>query len=125
MKENEVWRQTWPLVKELTKRRIGQMWVHHTGHDASRGYGDKSKEWGMDTVMHLDRVGDAARGAISFKLTFPKARERRPDNWSDFEDVTITLAGESAHKMAARSRSSRRKVCCCTCQAPSCYRQRT
>ena len=36
MKEEDAWRDTMPLILELTKRQIGQLWVHHTGHDASQ-----------------------------------------------------------------------------------------
>lgn len=39
MKEELPWQQTLPLVHELTRRGVGQVWVHHTGHDQSRGYG--------------------------------------------------------------------------------------
>src|SRR5262249_4665850 len=54
-KDEEGWRQTLPWVKSLTQRNIGQLWVHHTGHDESRGYGTKTREWQMDTVEHLER----------------------------------------------------------------------
>jgi RecA-family ATPase len=39
MKEEDSWQAMKGFVKSLTKRRIGQLWLHHTGHDKSRGYG--------------------------------------------------------------------------------------
>jgi hypothetical protein len=54
MKEEDAWRDTQPLILGLTKLEIGQLWVHHTGHDTTRGYGTKTREWQVDTVMHLD-----------------------------------------------------------------------
>ena len=38
----------------LTKRNVGQIWVHHTGHNEARGYGTKTREWQMDSVVHLE-----------------------------------------------------------------------
>jgi 5S rRNA maturation endonuclease (ribonuclease M5) len=93
MKEEDAWRDTMPLVKALTKRRIGQLWVHHTGHDASRGYGTKTREWQLDTVMHLTEVKRADTD-VSFALSFPKARERTPDNRGDFAEVNIALVDD-------------------------------
>ena len=33
MKDEESWRQTLPWVRSLTRRNVGQIWIHHTGHD--------------------------------------------------------------------------------------------
>jgi hypothetical protein len=93
MKEEDAWRDTMPLVYALTKRQIGQLWVHHTGHDTSRGYGTKTREWQLDTVMHLDEIKRPDTDA-SFALTFPKARERTPDNRVDFATVDIALVND-------------------------------
>src|SRR5258708_29575308 len=38
MKDPEPWQQTLPLALSLTKRAVGQVWIHHTGHDESRSY---------------------------------------------------------------------------------------
>jgi RecA-family ATPase len=40
-KDPEPWQQTLPWALSLTKRKIGQLWIHHTGHDETRSYGDK------------------------------------------------------------------------------------
>ena len=90
MKEEDAWRDTMPLVRALTKRRIGQLWLHHTGHDASRGYGTKTREWQLDLVMHLTKA-ERPDTDVSFTLSFPKARERTPDNREDFAEVNIAL----------------------------------
>ena len=50
LRDEEGWRQLKPYVLNLTKRRIGQLWLHHVGHDKSRLYGTKTREWIMDTV---------------------------------------------------------------------------
>ena len=38
-KEEECWTPTLPLVMWLTHRRIGQLWLDHTGHVSDRQYG--------------------------------------------------------------------------------------
>jgi 5S rRNA maturation endonuclease (ribonuclease M5) len=93
MKDEDAWRATLPLIKTLTKQNIGQVWVHHTGHDTSHGYGTKTREWETDTVMH----GTAAARSdtdVSFLLEFRKARERTPANRHDFAEVTVALVND-------------------------------
>lgn len=92
MKEEDSWRQTLPWIKSLTKRSIGQLWLHHTGHDESHGYGTKTREWQMDVVGHCKRIEEPGV-EVAFKLTFPKARERTIENRGDFGDVIIELRG--------------------------------
>jgi hypothetical protein len=90
MKEEDAWRNTMPLVRALTKRRIGQLWMHHTGHDTSHGYGTKTREWQLDLVMLLTET-KRPDADVSFTLRFPKARERTPDNRDDFAETNIAL----------------------------------
>ena len=92
-KDTLPWQQTLPWALSLTRRCIGQIWVHHTGHDETRGYGDKAREWQMDTVIHL---GSAKREDtdVSFNLEFRKARERTPSTRFDFQDVKIALVND-------------------------------
>jgi hypothetical protein len=89
-KDTLPWQQILPWVLSLTRRNIGQIWIHHTGHDETRGYGDKSREWQMDTVMHLEAIRREDTD-VSFALSFRKARERTPTTRADFEDVKIAL----------------------------------
>jgi AAA domain len=92
-KDEEGWRQIMPWVRSLTRRSIGQVWVHHTGHDETRGYGTKTREWQMDTVAHLEEVR-RPDADLSFSLNFRKARERTPSTREDFADVRIALLGD-------------------------------
>jgi AAA domain len=93
MKDPEPWRQTIPWALSLTKRQIGQIWIHHTGHDETRSYGDKTREWQMDTVAHLDAV-KRNETDVSFSMSFKKARERTPTTRFDFQDVKIALVND-------------------------------
>lgn len=90
MKEEDQWARVLPWVKSLTRRSIGQMWFHHTGHDESKSYGSKAREWQMDTVILMERV-DVPGADLSFTLKFTKARERTPENRADFQPVTMSL----------------------------------
>jgi hypothetical protein len=98
MKDEESWRKTLPWVKSLTKRHIGQIWIHHTGHDETHSYGTKTREWQMDTVIQLEKISRPDTD-VSFQLVFKKARERRPETRDDFADVCVTLLdGEWNHE---------------------------
>ena len=88
--EEEGWAKTMPWVRDLTRRAIGQFWIHHTGHDASRQYGTKTREWEMDAYAQLDKV-ERDDTDVSFLLNFRKARERTPDNRQQFGDTNIAL----------------------------------
>ena len=93
MKDEEGWRQVLPWTRSLTRRGIGQLWVHHTGHDETRGYGTKTREWQMDTVVHLEEA-KRPDADLSFLLTFRKARERMPSNRAAFADIRVALVDE-------------------------------
>jgi RecA-family ATPase len=107
-KDGEVWRNTLPLALALTKASIGQIWIHHTGHDESRAYGDSSRGWQMDTIAHLDRV-ERSDTDVSFTLSFSaKARERTPANRFDFQDVKIALVNDQwEHEVTEARRPDR------------------
>jgi hypothetical protein len=47
----------------------------------------------MDTVVHFDEVKRPDTD-VSFLATFPKARERRPDNRAEFADIRIALVND-------------------------------
>jgi hypothetical protein len=89
-KDEVGWQQAMPWVRSLTRRHIAQVWLHHTGHDTTRGYGTKTREWQMDNVLHFEKV-ERVETDVSFNLTFVKAREREPATRNDFRDVKITL----------------------------------
>jgi hypothetical protein len=93
MKDEVPWTETMPLVRELTKRRVAQVWFDHTGHDGSKIYGSKTKEWQLDTVALLS--ADEQDGAdIGFRIEFTKARRRRPETRSDFATTTLSLQND-------------------------------
>ena len=92
-KDPEAWQKTIPLVHALTRASIGQIWIHHTGHDETRSYGDKGREWQMDTHLHLDAVKRDDTD-VSFSISFKKARERTPATRFDFQDVKIALVND-------------------------------
>lgn len=90
LKESDSWQAMRPKVKELQRQRIGQLWVHHVGHDRTRSYGDKTREWDIDATIIGERA-DANGADVAIKLNFLKARRRRPTTAADFEPVTIEL----------------------------------
>jgi AAA domain len=105
-KDPLVWQQTLPFVLELTRRNVGQIWVHHTGHDTTKGYGDKSREWQLDTTAVLEKV-ERPDTDVSFTLSFHKARERTPATRRDFQDVTVALVNDRWEGSLEGRRASR------------------
>ena len=93
MIEEEPWAEVMPFVRSLTQRQIGQIWIHHTGHDEGRSYGTKTREWQLDTVAMLEEVRRPDTD-VSFKVSFRKARERTPETRYDFQDVEVALVGD-------------------------------
>jgi hypothetical protein len=91
MVDEEAWAAVLPWVRDLTRRAIGQFWAHHTGHDESRSYGTKTREWQLDTVMLMEK---ASIDRVDFVLKFTKARERSPQNRSDFAATRIWIDGD-------------------------------
>ena len=91
--KEESWAPVLGWVRSLTRRRIGQIWLHHTGHNENHSYGTKTREWQMDTCILMKRV-DTDSDDLTFSLEFTKARERTPENREEFEDVTITLQSD-------------------------------
>ena len=49
----------------------GQVWFHHTGHDESRSYGSKAREWQMDCVAIMEKVHDPDSD-LAFSLSSPR-----------------------------------------------------
>lgn len=113
MKDEEPWQETLPWIRDLTRRNIGQVWFHHTGHDETHGYGTKTREWQLDTVALMEAV-ERPGTDIAFSIKFTKARERTPDNRADFEPAVITLSNDEWFSerggIAARKSSARDRV---------------
>jgi hypothetical protein len=93
MKDEEAWQEVLPLIQTLVEYEIGQVWIHHTGHDTTKGYGTKTREWLLDTAILLQKVTRPDTD-VSFSLEFTKARERTPETRRDFEEVSIALVND-------------------------------
>jgi hypothetical protein len=97
-KDEVPWSETLPLVQEITRMAIGQVWLDHTGHDRSRQYGSSTKAWRFDAVGIMTQAEVENDGDVSFQLSFDspgKARARTPSNWQDFASHVITLAEDA------------------------------
>jgi hypothetical protein len=104
MIEEQPWRQLMPLIKYLTKERVGQLWVHHAGHDKTRGFGTSIREWELDNVLHLDEVQHRSTD-VSFKPYFHKGRERTPETRADYADAHVMLLDDKWLSSAAKAPS--------------------
>ena len=108
LKEEEAWRPVIRWMQSLTKRRIGSMWINHTGHDKTRSYGTSTREWQLDTVMVAEKVEDADAD-LAMKLNFSKARQRRPETRGDFETIVLRLKDNAWSSEAAASDRKRKQ----------------
>jgi RecA-family ATPase len=81
-------RRALPWVQDLTRRAIGQVWVHHTGNNETKGYGTKSAS--ATRRCGADGRIERPEADVCFRLKFTEARERTPDNRGDFEPAIIT-----------------------------------
>jgi hypothetical protein len=107
MAEEESWAPIKSLVRKISSKHVGQVWVHHTGHDTSKGFGTKTREWEMDTVVSLTKGQEDDE---SIALEFKKARLRTPRNRDQFESRLIrcdadgwTVAGSVARAKRGQS----------------------
>jgi len=88
-------------VRKLTAKRIAQVWMHHTGHDTSKSFGTKTREWEMDTVVKLVFADETK---TAFTMSFEKARLRNPANWPEFDTRTISLTPDGWASEPARGK---------------------
>ena len=89
MGDEKAWAPVNLMMRKLSQRRMGQIWLHHTGHDKSRGFGTKTREWQMDTVAILTRPEDDEEVEDAIELKFTKARLRTPRNRDQFDPKLI------------------------------------
>jgi AAA domain len=87
MAEEESWAPITPMLRQISQQRCAQIWLHHTGHDTSKGFGTKTREWQMDTVLSLTKD---AQNDEHLLMEFKKARLRTPDTRAQFESLKIT-----------------------------------
>jgi hypothetical protein len=104
MSEEESWAPMKMLVRQLSARHIAQIWLHHSGHDATKGFGTKTREWEMDTVVALSK-SDKDDDDSSIKLEFRKARLRTPATAAQFAPLTIKR-GEDDWSVEAATRTA-------------------
>jgi hypothetical protein len=76
----DAWQPMLSLVRDLSKRRIAQTWLHHA-NDSGKGFGTKTREWEMDAVAGLSKVEDNDE---AIKWEFTKTRLRTPQNRDQF-----------------------------------------
>jgi hypothetical protein len=95
MAEEESWAPVKDLVRLLSARRIAQVWLHHTGHDATKGFGTKTREWEMDTIIMLSKLeGGGDDPSAAFQLEFRKSRMKTPDNYKQFAARIVRSTAE-------------------------------
>jgi RecA-family ATPase len=91
MSEEESWAPVKVLVRKISSRRIAQIWLHHTGHDTTKGFGTKTREWEMDTVVALTK---ALEDDGTIAMEFKKARLRTSENREQFDPRSIRLEAD-------------------------------
>ena len=74
------------MVRKISKRRIAQIWLHHTGHDTSKAFGTKTREWEMDTVIGMTKD---TQNDEHIQMEFKKARLRTPKTREQFASLKI------------------------------------
>ncbi len=89
-------------------RRIGVLWINHTGLDKSRGYGTNTREWQLDTVMVAEKVDDPDAD-IAMRLSFPKARERQRETRDDYEPIVLRLKDDAWTSEGAATKSKQKQ----------------
>jgi hypothetical protein len=100
MNDDRAWLPVAELMGWVTSKRIAQIWIHHTGHDPTRGFGTKSREWRLDTVIVLIKASDDELGAedgAPVEMRFKKARLRTPKNRDQFQDWKIAFGPQGWH----------------------------
>ena len=95
MKDDMSWEPVKDLVRLLSSRRIAQVWLHHTGHVATKGFGTKTREWEMDTVVMLSKTEESGdEPSAAFQLEFTKARLKTPRNYKQFATRVVRCTEE-------------------------------
>jgi hypothetical protein len=112
-KDEETWIGVLPLISWLTKQRVGQLWLDHTGHNSDRQYGSVVKAWRFDLVGIMAPLASDLRapGIPEFTLSFDhpgKARRRTPANATDFDPMIIRYRhGQWSAEPAQGARSAK------------------
>jgi len=90
LREETTWKPLVPLARELSRCKVGQLWLHHVGHDKTKAYGSRTFLWQMDAVG-LGTAVPRDGADVSMQLEWQKARRRTPGNREDFATVHVVL----------------------------------
>ena len=108
MAEEECGHRSKDFVREISSKRIAQVWLHHTGHDASKGFGTKTREWEMDVVAMLSKLEESDdEPSAAFQLEFTKARMKTPDNYRQFAARVVRSTPEGFTSEDAPAKGSK------------------
>ncbi|MGA2637427.1 AAA family ATPase [Methylocella sp.] len=104
MLDEATWMPMRPFVRWLTSRRIAQVWLHHS-NDSGKSFGDKTREWEMDTIAFLSHpIGeDGEPDDTAIQWEFHKARLRTPANAEQFKPFIIRLGEDWEIENAAKA----------------------
>lgn len=106
LNDPKVWEPVAKLARTLSKRDIAQIWVHHTNTDGL-GYGDKTAEWDLDTIMRLE-PGEGDDG-VDLKVRWGKRRQHKPGvNSIEYQDGTLKLEGGQWNWLSDREKTRQR-----------------
>jgi hypothetical protein len=94
MSDEESWAPMKQLIRQLSAKRIAQIWLNHTGHDADRSFGTKTTEWEMDTVLGLLKIDQDNPADTAMQVEFRKARLRTPETAQQFTSLIVRLVGD-------------------------------
>jgi hypothetical protein len=88
MLEEATWVPMRAFVRELTARRIAPFYFNHA-NEAGKSFGDKTREWEMDTTAKLSKPEGDEFDETAFKFEFIKARLRTPAIADQFKPMII------------------------------------
>jgi hypothetical protein len=103
MQDEATWAPMKPLVCELSARKIAQVWFNHA-NDLGKSFGDKTREWEMDTVAKLSKVED---DESAIRLDFLKARLRTPKTAGQFAPLIIRPSDDWKFEIAKTAKGSK------------------
>ena len=95
LKDEEMWAPVKTFMRELSSRKIAQIWFHHA-NESGVSYGDKTREWEMDVVVKLSHpVGpDGVSDDEVILWEWKKTRLKTPQNWQQFQPMAIRLVDD-------------------------------
>jgi hypothetical protein len=100
MVDEQAWARVKPWAVDLTDRKIGQLWVHHSSnHDTRHFFGTDTLGWQMDAIIQLATVPHPDAD-LAFAVKFEKARWRDRDNRGDFDTAQVQLTARGWHTSA-------------------------